>query len=424
MGLEGLRRGAQSLINNRRSRGTGRKANWHLGWKPPMREPGARQSSAQPVVIVDASYPDLKNPGETTPFFGYQQHNYKLAGNQFRSFTCSGDPCIGCFDYSHGKKWAAPRDMAAFNLLHLAWYHEIPLTDNRTGQIIYKDNKPGEMVMVMEECEATQTNPTCRYCAQNMRKQFGLQRYFAMGTGYLETILGIDKKLGSQCVRCGTNVVTQMYHCAACGAALYDTASGFFNDQQLAQYVDSPTECHACHATDKPQPRPQCGYDPTGRKLVGRGCPEGAPQLLTIFDVVIYLERESGDIAKLVDVATVPFSQFPTPDGRPLEQIRDELCKEPFNFDQHFAPESVEEQAKRLGIPNPFLTQAPPQYQNYQPPPVQGQPPAWQQPGQQPPPPQPNYGVPVPPGPPPGPGVPQPPGYGVPVPPRPPYGNR
>lgn len=431
MGLDALRQGADALLrNSRKGGGGGRRANWRQRFDIPIKPSGAPGDISEPIMFCDAEYEDMYTPGKAYPFFHFKQHRYSLGQNQFRTIICSGGPaldkpCIGCWDYAHGKKWAEPKDYVGFNIVHLGWYHDVPLLD-KNNQIIYKQNEPGQAVIVRDACEATGTQLQCKWCQAGYQRVYGAHRYLEVGTGHLESIFNWDKELQQTCVGCGSQVMAVGYKCGNCKVDLLTTAqlmqAGYSTQEQVNAYIAAPQPCYQCQSTVPLLPSYECGYV-KGVKM-GRACPPGQTKVATLFDSVIYVYREKGKLTTLVGMPKMSFEQFRAPQGgKTPTEVLAEVYKTPFNFAELYEADSLEDQAKRLGCQNPYAAQQP----GYSP--YQG-PAAWQQPGQQQsvPPPQypqnqqPQYQQPPagnvpPPPPPPSPGVPG-------APPRPNYGGR
>ncbi len=206
MGLEGLRAGAQQVISsgqNRNGGGGGRKGNWRMKWKPPQKPENSQRSVAEPVVFMDADYPDkyAKDPAgqlirdqagnpPLRPFYHGVKHTFKTGPKNIKEIICSTGPdpynpgqCVGCYEVEHGAK-APPRDFCAFNLGHLMPYHMAPLVDKNKQLVYKKDRATGvqtqELIMVEEVCGLQ----GCQYCQQNLSNpqnppfpmKFGAQR--------------------------------------------------------------------------------------------------------------------------------------------------------------------------------------------------------------------------------------------------------
>lgn len=394
MGLDQLRQGADSLLRNRRSSGGGRRANWNQRFDIPIKPAGAPGDISEPVIFGDAAYDAIIEVNRQQiqaklPFFKYRVHRYGQGTKNFVEIICSaGDDgrgdCVGCYDYSHGKKWAEPKDKLAFNIIHLGWYHDTPLLDRKTGQPVMKREDQTQYVMVKTQCEATGAQLQCKWCQAGYQRTYGGHRYIEVGTGHLESIRNMDTELSQTCVNCGSQVLTPpgRYHCPNCKVDVVDVATaGFTSQEQLAAYIAAPQPCYQCQNTEPLVPTYECGFV-KGQKM-GRCCPPGQTRVATLFDAVIYLYREKGKLTTLIGTPKMSFDQFVAPQGgkTPAEVLAD-VYKAPFDFAELYKPNDVKIQAERLGCPNPFAPQGP-AYQPYPGAPQGAVPPPPQYPGQQ-----------------------------------------
>lgn len=197
MSMENLRRGAQSINNNRGGKGGSRNA-FFAQWRPPQIAVGAgmgknritcdlkpflaappseesKVEAAEPVTLIAGSYEDpyatdaagqriVPSPSMEGLHFRVHSFNVFVQGrnpseqgfNSFREIVCScgpephaPQPCIGCYQADHGNKDARSKDQWAFNIAHLGWYHLVPLV--KDGAVQMKRDGSGP-VMVKQEC--------------------------------------------------------------------------------------------------------------------------------------------------------------------------------------------------------------------------------------------------------------------------------
>jgi hypothetical protein len=435
MSMDGLRQGAKQ-INSGKGKGAIR-SSYYARWKPPQLNDSILKNMtpdetrgiqvAEPIVLIKADYEDLyqkvdENGHPLTapviqPAYRFREHTFAVTvkprggGRPFQSYrtiVCSAgvdqhapQPCVGCYYNDHGEK-CAPRDQWAFNIAHLAWYHMKPLV--KDNQVVFKKDKPGEPVMVKDEClthnmenivraRADQYLPqgqgrskACEACQQQAEFIWGDHRILQVGKGQLENILAFDDELAKTCANCNTNLITVAYVCKRCQEDVLDVASSGFTNAQLKQFADSPVQCR-CGNVDRPAPMYDCGYDQKMNKLQDRGCPENVdPRPLSIFDVVLWVQRE-GEATKseIVIKSWTPISQFAmpdgslSPDGRPLSEVLKDIVGRTYNMVEMYSPQKLDEQAKTIDHQDPYASQQQ-QYSSY-----------GQQPGHNP---QPGYGPP------------------------------
>lgn len=360
MAITDFRRRARSIVQHSKKQKNTSKNNFWLRWRPPKMDPSKHTGPvAEPIVFLDAEYVDpyesiLEGEEVKQPFFHFKEHMFKLGPKDFRSLTCSAgvdphsaQPCVGCHQVDNGAKSPA-RDQLAFNIAHLVPYHRIPYVKN--GSIVKREN--GEPVMITVQCDGA----GCENCATNAETKFGEHKFMQVGTGHLNNILSWDSKVSNFCANCSTGVKILGYACSGCTGHLFDAGSSGMKEEELVEFSKSPVKCPHCGETNMPLEILDCGYDPMGNKLAGRGCEQpGMTKRLSLFDVVLYLQREGeGKDSRMVDVSWIPKDSFPTPDGRPLDEHLKEIVPEPFNFEEMFQPLSLDEQAGLLGVANPY----------------------------------------------------------------------
>lgn len=415
MGLQSLRQGAQSAQNSGRGKKGWRKGNFYAKWKPPKKTQNLinklrpNEPVGDPIILVEGAYADpydLDASGQPTIQAAkhfYEHSIAKMVNGQerFDSFVCSAgpnphtpQPCVGCSEVDRGqnKSVGQARQQWAFNIKHLVPYHKVPLVDKQTKQIVYKTNngqKTNEPVMITRQCnngtpERRSFEKPCEYCQQGAPIQWGDVRVYQLGKNHLDALLAIDQELQTKCAGCGTRVLVTGYDCEGCGNVVIDLAQMQVTNEQLDAYLKNPYQCQ-CGKVAKLKPIYDCGYDPSGMAKVQGGCPDSVePRPMSIFDVVVFLNREGeGQQTKVVVSTPIPKQMFRTPDGRTLDQISADLDKGLFNLDEMYKEPATDEQSQALNIPNPYAQS--PGYASYggQSLPPQGGQPNWNQQGYQ-----------------------------------------
>jgi hypothetical protein len=428
--MAGLRRGAQQ-IGNKGGKGATR-STYFARWKPPQANAQALQyltpeetrglQLSEAVVFIRGEYEDVYQtvdergvplPGPVIqPAHRFRAHTCAVPMSKngrkwtsFRDVVCSAgtdqhspQPCVGCYHNDHGTDMN-PRDQWAFNVAHLGWYHLVPYVKN--NQVQMKNDKSGP-IMNKNECfsykmenvakaradqqqRGTNTARTCEGCQQRASYTWGDHRLIQVGKNQLEDILKFNDELGKTCMKCGTGVVTVAYDCAnpQCNAEILNVGTSGWTNAQIDTFSKSPYQCQTCQFVGTPVPAFECGYDLRNMQKI-QGCPENVdPQPLTIFDVVVWIQRE-GDNQKshLVFKQWVPISHFKMPDGknsgyednRPLPDALQDIAPKPFDLKEMYAPMKLDEQAEEMKMANPYAQQGQSQpYQAYGPP---GGPPA------------------------------------------------
>lgn len=417
MSMDQLRRGAQSINQNKGGKGPQR-ASYYARWKPPamsdilkkyLAAPPNEESriqASEPIVIIPGQYADpLARNEDGSPVYPIPVIESKHVlvhtlpvnvsprnGAPFRTFkdivcSCGPDPhapqpCVPCYQVDHGQKDARPRHQWAFNIAHLGWYHSRPYV--KDGQIQYKKNTQ-EPIMIKNEClthkmenillgrAGNQPNikkkaKSCDGCTTQPAFPFvfGDHRTIQVGSKHLQTILDMDSEYGKKCANCGTGIIRVAFNCGHCKQEVLDVAAAGWTNEQLDTFSKSPlaSPCSRCGQAAIPESVYECGFDDNYQR-VGGGCPDNVePRQTSIFDCVLWMQREGdGTDTEIVVTKVELISAFKTPDGRPLSEHLKEIVSAPFNLDEMYSPDTLDEQAATLGIANPY---AAPQ-QQYQP---------------------------------------------------------
>ncbi len=478
MSMQGLRNAANNINNKNSGKGSSRVA-FYARWKPPQISAGAgmgkqrttfdlrpflaappseesKIEAAEPVVFIKGEYDDPfavdSNGARLVPppkieglHFRHHTFNVYMAPrnpqergyNTFRDIVCSAgpephapQPCLGCYDYDHGKKESKPKDQWVFNIAHLGWYHLLPLV--KDGQVQMKKDGSGP-VMIKQECtthkmesillgrainsgrvpgEIAKRHKPCEGCQQQAQFAWGDHRIIQFGWKHLKNVLEIDDKVGKKCLNCGTGILRVAFDCEKCQTEIVDLSQVQWTNDQIETFSKTPFNCTSCGHGGLPQSAYDCGYDDNYNQ-VAASC--GNPQKTTLFDCVLWLQREGESTESEVVVKRVELlSQYRTQDNRALSEHLKEIVRAPFDLAEMFKPDSLDDQANTTKLQNPYAQQQQ-QFSSYG-----GAGPAgnYPTPGgyQQ----QPNYGPQNGPGPGPGPGGPPP---GMPMPGRPNFGK-
>lgn len=321
--------------------------------------------------------------------------------NSFREIYCSAgpephapQPCVGCYQVDHGQKDSRARDAWVFNIAHLAWYHLIPYTKDNVVQMKKDGSGP---VMIKVECmqhkmenvylgraahagrapaDIARRFKECEGCQRQAEWTWGDHRILQLGFKHLKNIFEIDDMVGKKCINCGTSILRIAFDCEKCNNELLDLSQVMWTNDQVEMYTKTQQQCQCGHL-GLPKSAYECGFDDNFNR-VAEPCPN--PQKTTIFDCVLWLQREGESTDSEVVVKRVErISQFQarTPGQRPLPEFLTEIVKEPFNLAEMYKPDSLDDQAESIRVDNPYAQQQQ-QYTNYG-----QQPGGYQDPGQQ-----------------------------------------
>lgn len=420
MSMAGLRRGAAQVSGNK---GGSKRPIYAVRWKPPAMTANMMQfltpdetrglQIAEPVVFITSAYPDVYQTTDDNgqplqepvlnPAYRFKSHtiptivkgtNGRPGWKKFAELVCSAglnphspQPCVGCYISDHGEDGTQSKDQWAFNVAHLAWYHETPVIKN--GQVQMKKDNSGPLTNKVECITHKQANivfgrmdqmnrgqpmaKTCEGCANQYKFVWGDHRVLQVGKGQLMNILACNDKLGERCYYCDQAIVTWAYTCSnmACRAGLLHIQQSGQTNAQIDQFSKRAIQCGTCGTVGLPKPAYSCQ------------CAAGTdPRPLDMFDVVMWAQRDgegtktafSARSSTIIEDYIMPdgVSLSGYPDNRPLEEALKDIVKSPFDLRQMFAPKTLDEQAKEIDRANPYAQQQ----GGYQPypgqPPVQG----------------------------------------------------
>lgn len=406
MGIGSLRQGAQKVSqNNSNKGGSGGKGGFFNTLRITKLTPALQgmlrpnEPAGDPIMLVRPEVPyddvyDIDEQGNWKGTKGDAHHHlshefkfFKDGKERFGDFICTAgpnphapQPCVGCSVSDSGNKAIGnSRQKWGFNVKHLVAYHEVPLLDRKTGQIKYKNDKPGEPIMVLEACRngspgerlyAATNRKSCEYCQRNLPQTYGAPKVWVLGKGHLEELLKVDTHLEQTCANCMTRLLKVAFACVQCGNDTLDLATQTqATNEQIQHYASNPQQCGHCHFVGIPKPVYECGFDPNGMYKVPNGCPDNVtPKPLSIFDCVFYVHKEGeGTQTKVIVSPPIPIQHFRTLTGQAdlLSWLKQPHLQRTFNLIDMFKSVSLDEQAKLCGVPNPYAAQQPPQFQQY-----------------------------------------------------------
>lgn len=177
------------------------------------------------------------------------------------------------------------------------------------------------------------------------RRQFGVRRYFNMGSLFYNAFISMHRRISRQC-KCGGKLTVVRYVCPACRdkgitTVLMDPRTTSLGPEEQAAYWRTSVRCDAAG----------CGYTGAPSEIV-RCNMCGDPRPRSIYDQPVCIVRTGERPAvsmEMVDIGDpIDFGALPA-DLRKL--------LEPYDFEAVFDV-STQDQANLLGIQDPFSEQA------------------------------------------------------------------
>lgn len=260
---------------------------------------------------------------------------WKMEGGELMKV---GGNCLGYDEWKREIDEGIPRDkrtvsmrlLHAFNVIHLDWYHLVPVFDDNGKAVLYKGgDRKGEQVMEKVLCEGRR----CEMCRDGVEKVFGKKGHWSVGSGHLGDLAGYITEIEKNCSYCGEGMLEVIsWECSECGHPVIDMNETRLSDNEIAEIVLDIQECQKCGNKDYLLRQLECDK-----------CQDPTP--LSIFDVDIDVKRQGEGTN-----STIQIPRFTACDIS--DELKD-LCK-PYDFKQVFAPDPLDIQARLLKINNKY----------------------------------------------------------------------
>lgn len=264
----------------------------------------------------------------------------------------TGGTCLGMQELQREIDEGIPREkrsvskrlLHALNVIHLDWYHLVPLFDEKTGKpITYSGGeRKGEQIFRKEQCEGRR----CDYCKEKYEKVFGKKVHWSLGTQHLGNVISKMEEIGKDCKNCGALASLEVltYECIECGHIYIDVEKTQLTDEQIYQ---KSLEIRKC---------PECGHEDW---MVGQlecsNCQD--PERLSLWDVDIDVKRFGKRTDSTVDIVRWAPTEL-------TKELKD--MAKPYQFKRIFKGDPLDIQAKFLKIRNPYDKDAEGEVEDYE----------------------------------------------------------
>ena len=270
---------------------------------------------------------------DTLPYYEVYRHwDNNANGGKGGSHICSAgindldpQPCVGCTIGASRK--AINR---VFTVVHLAWYHKIPLVDRDTKKIV-KNRQTGETVMISRECEGK----NCPMCASADEKYYGRKLHLSLGITHFNQLVSKVEDLNATC-KCGGDIEYFKFVCPSCEKLLIDLDDKDcpLSQAQVEKALESGFYC------------PDCGYNVDLLSI--SECEKcNDPKPVGLFDVDVSIKKlasTQGDKRTTLDVKfSDPGDLAPAYEGD----------QEPLDLATVMAPMPVADQKEAYGYKGP-----------------------------------------------------------------------
>lgn len=244
-----------------------------------------------------------------------EKHSLKLRSG-FSGLQCSkghkatGGKCVSCAERRKGdKRIGEPYTIATFNVGDLRQLHKI--------KDEVKSKKAGKDRYIYLECKEDRT---CKHCRRGLEAEIGGQKRLELSPKWMKQLLATNDLLAAKCT-CGGKLKITGYR---------DTKTGKVCSQDTVDAILSNPDDES---NDRYEPIRKCS-----------SCKTPTPR--SIFNTAIRMKKAG-------DGQTSSLSFEPEFDV----ELEDWMREEPFgarDLEEIMTPESLEKQADKLGVDNPF----------------------------------------------------------------------
>lgn len=384
---------------------------WRTNWRDRTNAPREKAQEEEGFLFTAGEYEDRhprtleRNGGKPgiEAFYTRQLHRIAVRGKGGSTYnkavTCrrfyDGSACLACDELEKGNRKVdnGKKDQDGFvksgfslNCIEFGLFQLVEATKPDGSVIRYEsDSEPGaknphrrgDPIMQWERVVRPKDR---KEILENLDEELDLgnvrlfmKKYMDVGPAHLGVLTEIDAMAGEFCKNCGTgNLEINGFECAECQEMLVDVLEANMTSEELQNYGKTDQRCTACGHTDLPQPIYSCDNckhpDPYRWFEVIAKCRktgENAQTTITVDKVIPIDQFELPDGTSLVKLLKngepemVPMDSA-NPDTSPLTFVYEEdfakLVENQFNFEDVHRPESNDEIAKWLDIPNPYAS--------------------------------------------------------------------
>lgn len=246
-------------------------------------------------------------------------------------FIDAGDSdCVPCYYfYQEGREGpiSNPRKIHIFNAILLAWFHKVPGDRPIKG-------KSGEFWPEYKKC----AGPRCVHCKAGLEKTYGRRVYIPLGPVFATNLADYQMvTLNSMC-QCGGDLQPVGFSCSNpnCGYPIKDLEEEGCTDDELKSLREDLHRCPKCHEYVELEESSVC----TREDCAG-------PKPISMWDVAMKIYRSGEQTSTTLVISGV----------RKITERERTLIKDlmvPIDTNKVFPVYSLEEQARRFWVDNPF----------------------------------------------------------------------
>ena len=187
----------------------------------------------------------------------------------------------------------------------------------------------------------------CDHCDNDAEKVFGNKKHWTMSRSNTRTLTAAIDELSRSCSSCGDGFVSPAeYACSSCGHVLLG-GDRAFSEEEFLSFDSEEKECPSCNHVGLTDPILQCTKTNRRGEVIS-GCDNPAPTDVSKSEFLIRVEVD-GKNTKLIVDGIRPWSDTTGVDEWKLK---------PYDFKAFLSYMDLEEQARVMGIENPFDDEA------------------------------------------------------------------
>lgn len=232
--------------------------------------------------------------------------------------------CVGCYYHAKGKSSGISNRLTqSINIILMSDFHAIDSNNRnpRTGRP-YKDYVP---------CKGR----NCPHCKKGIEKFFGRRVYWPMGTRFATSLADYDSIDFANRCECGGVIAIVSMQCPECGEYPDDIRFDEMDKEEVTVIRDSVLTCKKCGYQGLFNEVPECDQ-----------CGDAKQMTVWSTEMKLYRSGEGTDTTLQKSDARVC-----APERK--ERVKDLM--QPFDVDRIKPLFDPDEQAKRLGVANPYV---------------------------------------------------------------------
>lgn len=282
-------------------------------------------------------------PGKNGELFYKYWKSWIKVGDKPRTAICNCEqmtkpvPCVPCYLVANNDRPdLIPKPSYAVTRVRLVTFHKVMNPSKKEG---------GKEYATYEKCKGVDKygKSLCPLCDAGVEKEFGRADHVTLSNRQAHKLEEALNELADKCGNCGKGELsTWGYSCPECGTVIASQRDGSITDEDEVALRSGDITCPSCDATVRAKPEVECVESKIERgvQVWVAGCDNPTP--VDPLGVDVFIRKKEN--AFVID----GHSQIDDPEDMASHKT------EPFDFDYFFKYQDLDEQARALGVANPF----------------------------------------------------------------------